>query len=89
MAPTAGDAQGDACQIDGGPCANRRCAARRHRVSDIRWGAPLVLALVVLTTACNGLPPPRCEIDNVDDRMVSTREVFLERLAGCPVGGPG
>jgi hypothetical protein len=25
--------------------------------------------------------------DDTGDQMVSTREVFLERLAGCPIGG--
>jgi hypothetical protein len=29
----------------------------------------------------------RCQIDDLDDRMVSMRAMFLERLAGCPIGG--
>lgn len=90
MAPTVGNAKGAACQIGSRrPGANRRYAARRYRLCGMRRHARLVLALAVLVAGCGDRPPPRCEIDNIDDKMVSTREVFLERLAGCPVGGPG
>jgi hypothetical protein len=87
VARTAGNATRDACQVAAEPLGNRRNAARARQLSGLHWHARLVLALAVFVTGCGGPLPVRCEIDDLDDHMVSTRAVFLERLAGCPIGG--
>jgi hypothetical protein len=38
--------------------------------------------------ACGGSGRP-CRFDDIGDQMLSTREAFLERMAGCPIGGRG
>jgi hypothetical protein len=87
VGPTAGHASGDAGQIGAGPCGSRRNAARERQLFGIDGRGWLGLALAVFVAACGGPPPPRCTIDDLDDHMVSTRAVFLERLAVCPIGG--
>ena len=46
--------------------------------------AGLLLALAL--AGCGG-SAPICRFDDTVDQMISTRQVFLERLAGCPIGG--
>ena len=46
----------------------------------------LLLLLAMGLAACGGSGQP-CRFDDIGDQMMSTREVFLERLAGCPIGG--
>jgi hypothetical protein len=87
VAPIAGNVRLKACQVGAGPWGNRRNAARERYGSGILRPALLVLALAVFVAGCGGPPPARCEIDDLDDHMVSTRAVFLERLKGCPIGG--
>jgi hypothetical protein len=60
------------------------CERRR---SCVRAPAPLALALALLVAGCGGPPPPRCQGYDLDDKMMSTRTIFLERLAGCPISG--
>jgi hypothetical protein len=48
--------------------------------------ATLLLLLALGVTACGGSGRP-CPYDDLGDQMMSTRTVFLERLAGCPIGG--
>jgi hypothetical protein len=46
-----------------------------------------MLAVVTgLLAACNQLPPD-CRVGDADDRQMSTRVLFLERLNGCAIGG--
>jgi hypothetical protein len=87
VAPVAGDDTRHACQVGAGQGGNRRNATRERHLSGLPWHAGLVLAFAVFVAGCSGAPPARCEIDDLDDHMVSTRAVFLERLAGCPIGG--
>lgn len=51
-----------------------------------RLNAMLLLLLALGLAACGGSGQP-CRFDDIGDQMMSTREVFLERLAGCPIGG--
>ena len=46
----------------------------------------LLLLLALGLAACGGSGRP-CPYDDIGDQMISTRTVFLERLAGCPIGG--
>jgi len=46
----------------------------------------LLLLLASGLSGCGGSGRP-CRFDDIGDHMMSTREVFLERLAGCPIGG--
>lgn len=46
----------------------------------------VVLLLILALAGCGG-PAPYCDFDDLDDFTVSTRDVFLSRLAGCPIGG--
>jgi hypothetical protein len=87
VGPTAAHASAGACQIGAGPCGRRRNAARERHLPGIDRRVRLALALAMFVAGCGGPPPVRCTIDDLDDHMVSTRAVFLERLAGCPIGG--
>jgi hypothetical protein len=60
----------------------RPFAARVARPLD----ATLLLLLALGVAACGGSGRP-CPYDDLGDQMMSTRTVFLERLAGCPIGG--
>lgn len=58
-----------------------------HHVNGRLWLAVLIAAALAVTiAACNRLPPD-CRTDDQDDRQMSTRVLFLERLDGCPIGG--
>jgi hypothetical protein len=46
----------------------------------------LLLALGLAGCGGSGLP---CPYDDIGDQMMSTREAFLQRMAGCPIGGRG
>ena len=48
--------------------------------------ALLLLLLASGLAGCGGSGRP-CRFDDIGDQMLSTREVFLERMAGCPIGG--
>ena len=64
-----------------------RSGARRSRSRVARPpGAMLLLLLALGLAACGGSGQP-CRFDDIGDQMMSTREVFLERLVGCPIGG--
>ena len=47
-----------------------------------------VLAVVLATglAACGG-SGRTCRFSDMDDQMMSTRTAFLERMAGCQIGG--
>jgi hypothetical protein len=54
----------------------------------VRRLAPALLLLTVLALAgCGGGSGKACRYSDMDDQMMSTRTAFLERLAGCPIGG--
>jgi hypothetical protein len=52
----------------------------------LRMATRLAWLLALALVGCGGAPAPRCTIDDLGDQMVSTKQVFLERLAGCPIG---
>jgi hypothetical protein len=55
-----------------------------------RAPAPLrvtLLLLLVLGLAGCGGSGKACRFSDMDDQMMSTRTAFLERMAGCPIGG--
>jgi hypothetical protein len=56
--------------------------ARRIR----RLGPALLLLAVLGLAGCGGSGRP-CRYSDMDDQMMSTRTAFLERMAGCPIGG--
>jgi hypothetical protein len=87
LAQTALSATADEGQIGAPACAGKGYGARERHLSAVRSHPGLARALAVLVGGCGGAPPARCQIDDLDDRMVSTRAVLLERLAGCPIGG--
>ena len=87
MASIPDNAMRDRCQVGAGPGGDRRDAARGRRRSGEHGRAWLILALALFVAGCGGPSPARCTIDDLGDQMVSTRAVFLERLAGCPIGG--
>jgi hypothetical protein len=60
-----------------------RPAAPRVAPKTVLLAGLLALAL----TGCGGQGTPVCRVDDTGDQMISTRGVFLERLAGCPIGG--
>jgi hypothetical protein len=47
----------------------------------------LLLALAFGLAGCEGKGGVPCRYSDMDDHMMSTRTAFLERLAGCPIGG--
>jgi hypothetical protein len=51
-----------------------------------RLGPALLLLAVVGLAGCGGSGRP-CRYSDMDDQMMSTRTAFLERMAGCPIGG--
>jgi hypothetical protein len=51
-----------------------------------RLGPALLLLAVLGLEGCGGTGRP-CRYSDMDDQMMSTRTAFLERLAGCPIGG--
>jgi hypothetical protein len=53
----------------------------------LRLTTKLAWLLTLTLVGCGGGPALRCTIDDLGDQMVSTKQVFLERLAGCPIGG--
>jgi hypothetical protein len=46
----------------------------------------LLLLLALGLSGCGGSGRP-CRFDDIGDQMLSTREIFAERMAGCPIGG--
>jgi hypothetical protein len=52
----------------------------------VRLSLRVVLLLTLALAGCSGRAP-YCDVDDLDDVTVSTRDVQLYRLAGCPVGG--
>jgi hypothetical protein len=62
------------------------CGARPSARVARRLDATLLLLLALGVAACGGSGRP-CPYDDLGDQMMSTRTVFLERLAGCPIGG--
>jgi hypothetical protein len=46
----------------------------------------LLLLLALGLAGCGGSGRP-CRFDDIGDQMLSTREIFAERMAGCPIGG--
>jgi hypothetical protein len=48
--------------------------------------ALLLLLLASGLSGCGGSGRP-CRFDDIGDQMLSTREIFAERMAGCPIGG--
>ena len=60
---------------------------RGQRAPAAPWAGLIALLLLALALAGCGGSAPICRFDDTGDQMVSTREVFLERLAGCPIGG--
>ena len=63
-----------------------RSAARPHPFWAVACSTALLLLLASGLSGCGGSGRP-CRFDDIGDHMMSTREVFLERLAGCPIGG--
>jgi hypothetical protein len=51
-----------------------------------RLGPALLLLGVLGLAGCGGSGRP-CRYSDMDDQMMSTRTAFLERMAGCPIGG--
>jgi hypothetical protein len=46
----------------------------------------VLLSLALGVVGCGGRGVP-CRYSDMDDHMMSTRTAFLERMAGCPIGG--
>jgi hypothetical protein len=86
LARTIASATADAARSGIGRRASRR-ASRERNLPGPRSHARLALALALLVAGCGGPPPVRCQGYDLDDKMMSTRTIFLERLAGCPIGG--
>ena len=59
----------------------------RVRSAVLRQTARLAWLLALALAGCANYTPPSCTVDDLGDQMISTRQVFLERLAGCPIGG--
>jgi hypothetical protein len=57
------------------------------RSAVLRRATRLAWLLALGLVGCGGSPGVRCSINDQGGQMVSTKEVFLERLAGCPIGG--
>jgi hypothetical protein len=57
------------------------------RSAVLRLSTRLAWLLALALVGCGGGPGARCTVDDLGDQMVSTKQVFLERLAGCPIGG--
>jgi hypothetical protein len=66
--------------------AGSRCRFPACPVAPRRLNAMLLLVLALGLAACGGSGRP-CRFDDLGDQMLSTREAFLERMAGCPIGG--
>jgi hypothetical protein len=64
-----------------------RWDAAGTRSAVLRLATKLAWLLTLALVGCGGGPAPQCTIDDLGDHMVSTKQVFLERLAGCPIGG--
>jgi hypothetical protein len=59
-------------------------AARGPLIQSL--GTVLLLLALLGLAGCGGSGRP-CRYSDMDDQMMSTRTAFLERLAGCPIGG--
>jgi len=60
----------------------------RRSVQRVALRTALLCGLLALAlSGCGGSGPAVCRVDDTGDQMISTRNVFLERLAGCPIGG--
>ncbi len=53
----------------------------------LRLTTILLLLSPLWLAGCGEYTAPTCTVDDLGDQMISTRQVFLERLAGCPIGG--
>jgi hypothetical protein len=65
----------------------RRREVARMKSAVLRLTTRLLLLSPLALAACGGYTAPSCTVDDLGDQMISTRQVFLERLAGCPIGG--
>jgi hypothetical protein len=68
------------------PRPGRPVAGRLASLAARPLAAALLLSLALGLAACGGSGRP-CPYDDIGDQMLSTREVFLQRMAGCPIGG--
>jgi hypothetical protein len=62
-------------------------AASAARGPSVRGLGLALLLLAVLGLAGCGGSGRTCRFNDMDDQMMSTRTAFLERMAGCPIGG--
>lgn len=61
---------------------------RHAKSATLRLGlAALVASLLAGSIVGCGQLPPDCRVDDRDDKQMSTRVLFLERLNGCAIGG--
>ena len=68
-------------------CPRPKGSGRRRRAFQAVTALDALLLLLVLAlSGCGGSGRP-CRFDDIGDQMLSTREIFAERMAGCPIGG--
>jgi hypothetical protein len=63
-----------------------RSAVRPYALRAVACLNALLLLLALGLSGCGGSGRP-CRFDDIGDQMLSTREIFAERMAGCPIGG--